>query len=166
MIGANEAVVGTGIAAALGVIGVRIAQEGGLPVEEDYRGPGKLHGKEVTGEVRELTLEASASNWALLRRGPSASGPENYVKPQTKTRGVEVYGDTYASGTIYGKVTPESDPKQVYGIWVKLEDELPVYKRDNQGNYSPRLDENGQHKKTTGFVSKTFVTYEEQQEST
>lgn len=158
---AGQGLLGATAAGALGAIGYKIAKEGGLPSEEDYRwGQGKLYGKELTGETKELTLEVSDISWPILRKEPNPSGLENYLEPQTRTSGVEVYGASYPSATSYGKVTSEADPQHTYGIWVKLEEDLPIYKQTDEGQYLPQFDENGYYKKAKGFVSKNFVTYE------
>lgn len=153
--GLGGAGLGLTFGAAIGtLIGKTVAEEG-IKLEEDLFPSDKLYNQEVSGEQREIILEEVAGNWPILREKPNLAKEVGRIKPGTKAVGIEVFGEEYPSNLPSGKTTDPRDPEHTYGIWVKLEEKVPIY--DDEKN--PKFYGQGTQKMAKGFVAENFVTF-------
>jgi len=112
--------------------------------------------KEITGVERTFVLEESEGKWPVLRKEPNLGSEIGYVKPGIKAKGKEVWGVTYPSYIAASRVVPDpTKPHEVYGKWVRLEEEVPLWEE----NHSPMLDNDGNQKTSRGFFAENFVTF-------
>ena len=110
---------------------------------------------EVGDKVAEVRFTADSETWLTVRDQASKNGQIlGYINNEIgEIKGEEIWGDSYIDNNGNGKLGVRGDGTEL-GLWIKVT--VPLWQEEN-GEYKPVVDNEGNQKYSDGYVAKINV---------